>query len=90
METILEVWVCGDPDYKDDIAECYVNDVCVMIVSQEAGPGILEVEFVPGQTQRIKYTVLLELLQRAQNRLWALRRNPEPGTGGQEKDDGSG
>ena len=46
--TRLHVVAMSDPDHDDLIAEGYVDDRCVMIVSQERGPGQFDVEFVCG------------------------------------------
>jgi hypothetical protein len=77
MTPKLSIQVSSDPNYEDLIAEAYVDDDCVMIVSQERGPDQLEVEILvrsDGQSRRIEYGVLLELLQKAKARLWELRR----------------
>jgi hypothetical protein len=79
----LRVDVLSDQDYKELIAECYVDDDCVMIVSEERGPDQLEIEILvrpDGQPRRIEYDVLVELLQEAKARLWELRRVPGSGT----------
>jgi hypothetical protein len=82
MSHALTIQASSDPNYEDLIAECYVDDDCVMIVNQERGPGQLVVEVLlrpDGQALRIDYDAMVELLQKAKARLWELRK--VPGTG---------
>jgi hypothetical protein len=82
MDQRLHVDVLSDEDFEDLIAECYIDDECVMIVNQEHGPDHLEVEVLlrpDGQPRRIEYDVMNELLRRAKARLWELRRVPRAG-----------
>jgi len=84
MDQRFHVDVLSDQDFEDLIAECYVDDECVMIVNQERGPDHLEVEVLlrpDGRPRRIEYDVMVELLQKAKTRLWELRR--VSGTGDQ-------
>ena len=79
MSQTHRVLVLSDQDYDDLIAECYVDDDCIMVVSQERGPNVLDVEIsLPlhpdGRPRRIEYDVVIELLERAKQRLWELRR----------------
>jgi hypothetical protein len=51
----LRVDVLSDQDYEELIAECYVDDDCVIIVSEERGPDQLEIEILvrpDGQPRR--------------------------------------
>ena len=77
MTHTIRINALSDQDYEDLIAECYVDNDCVMIVNQERGPDQLEVEVLlrpDGQAQRIDYDILVELLQKAKARLWELRK----------------
>ena len=68
----------SDPDHDDLIAEVYLDDECLMIVSQEEGFDSLDVQLLPrpnGQHWDLKYDLLIDLLQKCRNRLWELRRN---------------
>ena len=47
MSARLTVQVLSDQGYQDLIAEGYVGDECLFIVSQENGFGSLDVEFLP-------------------------------------------
>ncbi len=84
MSDELRVQVLSDQDYDDLVAEGYIDDECILIVSQEEGFGSLDVEFLPrtdGKPWKLKYGLLTELLARCRNRLWELRRVP-PAEGG--------
>ena len=77
MSQTLSVLAMSSPDHEDLIAECYMGDDCLMIVSQERRPNVLDVEVLAGpdgQPRRIEYDVMIELLQRAKARLWDLRK----------------
>jgi hypothetical protein len=72
MNQRLRVEVWSDDDFKDLIAEAYIDEDCVMVINQERGFDQLE----GGKNRRIACADLLELLQMAKARLWDLRRMP--------------
>jgi hypothetical protein len=75
--TRLHVVAMSDPDHDDLIAEGYVDDRCVMIVSQERGPGQFDVEFVRGDEDartRLSVDDVSALLQRACVKLRQLKQ----------------
>ena len=77
MSCDLSVQVLSDPDYEDLIAEGYIGEDCLIIVSQEQGFESLDVEFLPradGKPWKLKYDLLTELLAKCRDRLWELRR----------------
>ncbi len=79
MSDQLLVQVLSDQDYDDLIAEGYVDDECLLVVSQERGFESLDVEFLPRRDSkpwRVKYALVIELLQKCRDRLWELRRVP--------------
>jgi hypothetical protein len=79
MKHKLRILILSDVDYEDLIAEAYIDDECVMVVSQERGFEHLDVEILlrpDGKPWHIEYDVLIELLQMAKTRLWELRRIP--------------
>jgi hypothetical protein len=64
-----------------DIAEEYIDDECLMVISQENGFHSLDVEFLPrgdGKTWGVKYDIVIEPLRKCRERLWEMRRI-EPG-----------
>ena len=67
----------SDPDYDDLIAEVYLDDECLMIVSQDNGFDSMDVQLLPRRSSQhwdLKYDVLIDLLQKCRKRLWELRR----------------
>jgi hypothetical protein len=67
----------SDPDYEDLICEGYIEDDCVLIVTQEHGFSSLDVQLLPGpggRPRELKYDVLISLLSLCRERLWELRR----------------
>ncbi len=79
MSTQTRVVALSDKDYEDLIAEAYIDEECLMIVSQEQGFDALDVRFLPrrsGQQWNLKYDLLVDLLQKCWARLWELRRVP--------------
>jgi len=66
-----------DPDYKDLLAEIYLNDEFVAQISQESGFDSLDLEIhsrrdgTPWQFKMAEFEVALE---NAKARLWELRR----------------
>jgi hypothetical protein len=88
MSSRTRIVALSDEDYEDLIVEAYIDDECLMVVSQEHGFDALDVRFLPrrnGQQWTIKFDLLLELLQKSRKRLWELRRrsneSPTEGTG---------
>jgi hypothetical protein len=87
MNPEIKVEVLSDQDFEDLIAEGYIDEECLVIVSQESGFASLDVEFLPrrdGKPWRVKYAVVIELLQKCKDRLWELRRVP-PKDGGKNE-----
>ena len=85
MSQRLHVQVLSDQDYEELIAECYIDDDCLLIVSQENGLDQLEVEILArpdGGPSRVGYDAIVELLRKAKNRLWELRKAPGSGEQG--------
>ncbi len=79
MNPQIKVLVLSDQDYEDLVAEGYIDEECLMIVSQENGFDSLDIEFLArkdGKPWRVKLDLLLELLQKCKDRLWELRRVP--------------
>lgn len=78
MEQRIRILVSSDPDYEDLVAEITFDDVdCLAIVSQEEGFASLDVEILPrkdGQHWKLKYDLLISLLEKARDRLGDLQR----------------
>lgn len=76
-EPKIRLVALSDPDYDDLIAEVYIDDECLMVVSQDEEFDSMDVELL---TQRSgghwepKYDLLIDLLQKCRTRLWELRR----------------
>lgn len=77
-EPQVRVVAASDQDYDDLIAEGYVDDECLMIVSQENGFDSLDVRILPRRSRQpwdVKYDLLMDVLQKCRDRLWELRRS---------------
>jgi hypothetical protein len=76
-EPEIRLVASSDPDYDDLIAEVYLDDECLMIVSQDNGFDSMDVQLLPRRSSQhwdLKYDVLIDLLQKCRKRLWELRR----------------
>ncbi len=79
MTPKLRVDALIPPDYEDMVAEGYIDEECLMIVSQENGFDSLDIEFLlrrDGKPWRVKYALVAELLQKCKDRLLELQRLP--------------
>ena len=73
----VRVQILSDQDYEDLIAEGYLDDECILIVSQDRGFQSLQVELLPrkdGNSWRLEFSQLTDLLQRCKDRLWEMRK----------------
>jgi len=71
----IKIMICSDTDYDQLIAEMYVDDKYIGLISQERGPNNLVVEF-PGPdqyeaviTREVEIEILLEALSKAKKEL---------------------
>jgi len=75
MNSEFRVTVCSLPDYEELVAEIYVGDEFVALLSQEAGPEAIRMEISPSNAPiKVELATFEEALAHAKNRLWELRK----------------
>ena len=71
----FRVTVCSLPDYEDLVAEIYIGDEFVALLSQERGPDAMAVEIAPRRTPfTTDLSTFEEAMSHAKKRLWELRK----------------
>lgn len=75
MMNAVKIQVCSDTDFEQLIAEIYIDDKFVALVSQDEGVNNLQIEFPgPGQnesaiTRKVDFDVLCHALSKARSEL---------------------
>jgi hypothetical protein len=75
------VLVCSLPEYEELVAELYINDRFVGLVSQEGGPEHLALELPLSDSLKIELAVFERALTDARERLLRMKKRSDPRSG---------
>lgn len=75
--------IFGDLDYEDLVADVYFEDKILVVLTQEEGFQNLRIRIYPPKDVEFwdfRFDEFEDIINRAKNRLWDLRKMPEDET----------